>query len=95
MRLPYVALIFEYVKQSAVRSATNITGLFALSLDTKQHPCLVIMEKVLLHMSDTSHVKPLSQNYTVQLRRSLILLDSSVNEIQMLWALQNVLVSVC
>jgi hypothetical protein len=46
-------------------------------------------------MSDTSHVKPLSQNYTVQLRRSLILLDSSVNEIQMLWALQNVLVSVC
>ena len=53
-------------------------------------------KKVLLHMSDTSHVKPLSQNYMVQLNRSLLIFtDNSVSEIQMLWILQNVLVSVC
>jgi len=38
----------------------------------------------------------LRQNYVVQLKRSLlILLDNSVTEIQMLWILQILLVSVC
>jgi hypothetical protein len=53
-------------------------------------------DKVLLHMSDISHVKPLSQNYMVLLKRSLLILPcNSVDEIQVLWLLQNVLVSVC
>lgn len=28
--------------------------------------CLVIMEKVLLHLSDVSHIKPLLKDYMVQ-----------------------------